>query len=312
MKQEEIVVGAGTNYPLKGLLTLPDRAEGRVPAVVLVHGSGASNRDERVGRLTPFWDLAEGLAARGIAAVRYDKRSFSHGWKMLRDRSGPLTVREETIEDALRATELLRRDARIDGEKVFLLGHSMGAMLAPRMDAEGGHYRGLILMAGTLRRLEEVLVAQTEELAASIRGPIGRLAGKQAAKLRRSFAGLYERSDEEAVRKKMGGGTTLYYFKEMGEHPAADYLLALNKPVFILQGGKDAQVKADVDFAAYQTLLKGRENVRFALYEQLNHAFVPARYGTIAKLRQEYGVEQHIGREVLDDLAQWIWKASAD
>ena len=82
LKTEKIIVGEGTEYPLNGLLTLPDCLDGKVPAVVFVHGSGASNMDERIYKLTPFKDLAEGLAERGIASIRYDKRSFVYGRKM--------------------------------------------------------------------------------------------------------------------------------------------------------------------------------------------------------------------------------------
>ena len=108
MYSETIVVGAGTKYPLNGLLTLPGDLSKPVPAVVMVHGSGASNMDEKVMKLTPFKDLAEGLARHGIASLRYDKRSFAHGLKMIRNRS--LTVKEETIEDAILAVKMLRED----------------------------------------------------------------------------------------------------------------------------------------------------------------------------------------------------------
>ena len=75
MIREPIVVGKDTKYPLKGILTFPEHADSPVPAVVFVHGSGSSNMDEKVGKLTPFKDLAEGLAKHGIASIRYDKRS---------------------------------------------------------------------------------------------------------------------------------------------------------------------------------------------------------------------------------------------
>ena len=94
MIQEKIVVGKGTKYPLDGLLTLPDNADGAVPAVVLVHGSGSSNMDEKVGKVTPFRDIAEGLAKQGIATLRYNKRSFSYGFKMIMDKNLTITVKE--------------------------------------------------------------------------------------------------------------------------------------------------------------------------------------------------------------------------
>ena len=306
MITEKIVVGENTKYPLNGLLTLPVDTTKPVPAVVFVHGSGSSNMDEKVGRLTPFKDLAEGLAKHGIASIRYDKRSFAHGFKMLKDKSRPITVKEETIEDAILATELLRKDSRIDPGKIFIIGHSMGGMLAPRIDAEGGDYRGLILMAGTPRKLEEVLIEQNEEVLSELKGLAKWLIKKQVQKLRRTFAGLYDLSDEEATKKKVGGGTTLYYFKEMGEHPVSDYLIAMEKPMLIMQGEKDFQVKADKDFKEYQNLLKGKSNATFKFYANLNHAFVPSVYGSIMKANKEYNVEQHIGEEVIADIANWI------
>ena len=163
MYREKVVIGKGTEYPLNGLLTIPDGASGPVPAVVMVHGSGASNMDEKVIKLTPFKDLADGLAAHGIASLRYDKRTFVHGRKMMKENAAGMTVREETIEDVLLALELLRSDKRIDSDNIFILGHSMGAMLAPRIDAEGGNVKGLIMMAGTPHRLEDIVLRQLEQ-----------------------------------------------------------------------------------------------------------------------------------------------------
>lgn len=164
MKTENITVGLNTEYPLKGLLTLPDDLSSPVPAVVLVHGSGPSNMDEKVMKLTPFRDLAEGLAERGIASIRYDKRTYVHARKMLKV---SVTVREETIEDAILAADMLRNDPRIDPQRIYIVGHSMGAMLAPRIDAEGGNFAGIIMMAGTNFRLEDIVIRQLGQGAAS-------------------------------------------------------------------------------------------------------------------------------------------------
>ena len=311
MIEEKIIVGEGTQYPLKGCLTLPTDVSNPVPAVVFVHGSGSSNMDEKVGKLTPFRDLAHGLAAHGIASVRYDKRTFAHAFKLLRDKSLTVTVKEETIEDAILAAELLRGDPRMDPANIFIIGHSMGAMLAPRIDKEGGNYRGLILLAGTPRRLEEVMVEQNNEVLAEMKGLARRLVEKQMKKLNGTFDGLYEMSDEDAKKKKLGGGVTLYYFKEMGEPPVESYLKNLKKPILVMQGEKDFQVKADTDFRLYKELLADHPNASFILYENLNHAFVPSVYGSISKAKQEYGVEQHIGENVIADIARWIAQVTA-
>ena len=306
MIEEKIIVGKDTKYPLNGLLTLPEDAAGSVPAVVFVHGSGASNMDEKVGKLTPFKDLAQGLAQHGIASVRYDKRSFAHGFKMLRDKSLEVTVKTETIYDAILATELLKKDPRINSEKIYIIGHSMGGMLAPRIDAEGGNYAGLIIMAGSPRKLEEIILDQNEAALHSTKGFVNWIVKKQVAKFAAMFDGMYELSEEETKKKKMGGGTTLYYFKEMGEHPTSGYLLATVKPILIMQGEKDFQATAEKDFAAYKQLLAGRSNVTVRLYENLSHAFVPSVYRDIMKAKQEYNVEQHISGEVIADIANWI------
>ena len=303
MYSEKIVVGAGSEYPLNGLMTLPSDLSKSVPAVVMVHGSGASNMDEKVLKLTPFKDLAEGLARHGIASLRYDKRTFVHGRKMIRNKS--LTVKEETIEDALLAVQMLKRDPRIDHDRIFILGHSMGAMLAPRIDAEGADVKGLIMMAGTPCRLEEIVLRQLRQ-AGRGSSVLKKIIGLEYRFYKKKFRGLYQMSDEEAKRKKFAGNLSLYYFKEMGQKTAADYLLTSKKPVLILQGGKDFQVLAKRDYRMFKKLLAGRENTQYKLYPELNHVFVKGIYNDILKASKEYSVEQYIGEDVIGDIAAFI------
>ena len=305
MLSEKLTVWPGTDYPLKGLLTLPDDLSGPVPAVVMVHGSGASNMDEKVMKLTPFKDLAEGLARHGIASLRYDKRTFAHGFKLICQKHFTVTVKEETIEDAILALQMLKNDPRIDCGRIFILGHSMGAMLAPRIDAEGGDVKGLIMMAGTPYRLEDIVLRQLKQ-AGRGRSILNRIVMLEYRFYRRKFRGLYEMSDEEAKKKKFAGNLTLYYFKEMGRKTAADYLLESSKPAFILQGGKDFQVLAKRDYRMFRKLLAGRANTRFKLYPDLNHIFVRGIYDDILKASKEYKVERHIPEEVIADIAAFI------
>ena len=188
----------------------------------------------------------------------------------------------------------------------------VGAMLAPRIDAEGGDFCGLILMAGTLDTLEEVLFRQLEEMKNGKSKIMAWVASMQDKKFRKSFEDLYEISDEEAKKRKYAGGVDLYYFKEMGGHRAAEYLEKTEKPVLIMQGSRDLQVDFEKDFVGYKRLFGERKNFSFRLYEGLNHCFVPALYDDISKATKEFSVERHIGEEVISDIAGWILENSGE
>ncbi|MFH0795415.1 MAG: alpha/beta fold hydrolase, partial [bacterium] len=160
----EIRIGEGPEA-LPGTLTLPKK-QGPFPAVVLVHGSGPSDRDETVMANKPFRDLAWGMASRGVAVLRYDKRSLAHPEALLR-LGGNLTAKEEVIDDALAAISFLRGRSEIAPRKVFVLGHSLGGTLAPRIAQADPQVAGLIIMAGSTRPLEDAILEQTQYIFAA-------------------------------------------------------------------------------------------------------------------------------------------------
>ena len=155
-----------TGWELPGTLTIP-KGEGHHPAVILVHGSGPNDRDETIGPNKPFRDIAWGLASRGIVVLRYDKRTKVHAQKFLTGGATlkPITVREETMDDAGYALDWLRERREVDARRIFLLGHSLGAMLAPRIASDRPGFAGLILLAGGTRPLEQIIVEQIEYIA---------------------------------------------------------------------------------------------------------------------------------------------------
>src|SRR5208283_379819 len=125
----ELTVGDDA-WKLPATLTIP-KGNGPFPALVLVHGSGPNDRDETVGGAKVFRDLAEGLSSRGIAVLRYVKRSRQYPNECAADPD--FTMNRETVEDAVRAAALVRKQPRIDPAAVYVLGHSQGGYLAPRI-----------------------------------------------------------------------------------------------------------------------------------------------------------------------------------
>jgi pimeloyl-ACP methyl ester carboxylesterase len=158
IREMEVTVGTG-EWALPGTLTLP-KGDGPFAAAVLVHGSGPNDRDESVGSNKPFRDLAWGLAARGVAVLRYDKRSLVHGEKMVEVTD--LTVQGEVIDDVLAAVALLRGTETIRPDLIFVVGHSLGGMLVPRIAEQESEVAGFVILAGPTRPLGVLLLEQLE------------------------------------------------------------------------------------------------------------------------------------------------------
>jgi dienelactone hydrolase len=302
-----IVIGEGTDFLLNGTLSIPDNLTGKVPGVVLVHGSGPQDMDETIYANKPFLEIAEYLASEGIAVIRYDKRTFAHGAKMVQILDGNLTVKEETIEDAILAAEILKFDARIDENKIFILGHSLGGMLATRIHADGGNFAGIISLAGSPRLLLDIMydqqMAYIEEMP---EGDEKAAALSEMETYDEQVDILMNLSDDEARNTPMEGGIFVYYYKEMAEHQVSEYIKDIAVPFLILQGSKDFQVYADKDFVMWQELLKGRPNVTFNLYDGLNHLFMTSAGKNITEYQEEYKIKSHVDTQVLIDIVEWI------
>lgn len=306
---EKVIIGKATKYPLDGILSLPENLSKKVPAVVLIHGSGSSDKDETIMANKPFRDISEYLASRGIAVLRYDKRTFVYGKQILKEADySKLTVEQETIEDAILATAILKNDTRIDANKVYILGHSMGGMLAPRIDAEGGNFAGIIILAGSPRNLTDIMLSQSEDLIGQLRKLLRIIAVKQTAGIKKKFEAIPDMTVEQAQRTKSLGKTYAWYFKEMNEHPTSGYLSIIKKPVLILQGEKDFQVSVEKDFNLYKQILADKPNVTFKLYTGLNHLFMNSVYGTVKEYKKEYKIPSKVDTNVLSDIVQWILK----
>jgi dienelactone hydrolase len=297
-KDVEVKVGSG-EWVLPGTLSLPVGA-GPFPAVVLVHGSGPNDRDETVLEHKPFRDLAWGLASQGIAVLRYEKRTREYGKKIANDRT--LTVKEEVIDDALEAVKLLRQNPAIDGKRVFVLGHSLGAMMAPRIGAADPELAGLIVMASAARPVPELMVEQTKYIV-SVSGP---LTDEEKAKLRELEADVAKVMDPKLSADKgdMILGAYPAYWLSLRDCKPQEEAARLKMPLLVLQGERDYQVTM-VDFALFQKALAGHPNATLKSYPKLNHLFVE---GEGKSKPEEYSKAGHVSREIIDDIAAWVKK----
>jgi dienelactone hydrolase len=292
-RERDVTVG-DDEWKLPGTLTVPV-GKGPFPAIVLVHGSGPSDRDETMGPNKVFKDLAEGLASRGVVVLRYEKRTRQYPKMAAMEK---LTVKEETVDDAVRAAAALRAQPEVDARRIFVLGHSQGGNLAPRIAQADGKLAGLVLLAGNMQPLEDALIEQSEYLGATpaelqtLRAQVAKVKG-------------LEPGDEDAPPVRLGSVTVpVSYWLDLKTYDPAAVAGKLTIPMLILQGERDYQVTMK-DFALWKSAVGARKNVTLRSYPALNHLFIA---GEGKSLPAEYGKPGHVAPEVIDDIAKFVAK----
>lgn len=286
----EVTVKAAEGPSLPGLLTLPvgfsgkaksasvkaGRKDAKVPVAILVHGSGPHDMNETIGPNAPFKDLAEGLSRRGVAVLRYNKRTLQ----------GPLfgqikNFDTETTFDAMAAIELAKTIPEIDTTRIFVVGHSLGAGLAPRIAEKSTNVRGIVLLAGETRKMPEMI---REQLA---------------------FNGVGTDSLDSRVNEFLSALPKEYLaFDE--QYSPVETAKRLSIPMLILQGERDWQVTM-TDLYNWRRALGRRPGVVIKSYPALNHLFFA---GTGHPNADEYSIPgQHVAEEVIDDIAVFINRA---
>ena len=279
--EQDIVVTTG-QYKLPGTLAMPKVAKGDVPVVIIVHGSGASDRNESVGELKPFQELAWGLAEQGIATIRYDKRTLVYPGALWAE-AGQHTFDTESVDDAISAVQLAKTLPGIDSTKVYVLGHSLGGLLVPRIaqrlnDTEV--LAGIISLAGATRKLQAMIEEQLTYLA--------------------SIAGNEVDAKAEAA-KIMESQPQSYRDFEAGYDPIA-VAKTLKLPILILQGERDYQVTME-DFGNWRMGLMRSPNARFKSYPKLNHLL---QEGKGKSTPMEYAVYSPVPVYLITDIAAFV------
>lgn len=296
VRQIPLASGA-PGWPVNGTLTLP-AGTGPFPAVILVHGSGPSDRDGTLGPNKPLRELAWGLAERGIAAYRYDKRTLIHSKRVSDELAGKFTLTQETVEDAVAAATKVREMPQVDPKNVFVLGHSLGGHAIPRILLSDKTIKGGIVMAGNTRPLEDIIVAQTKYIL--------ELDGKISAEEKPRLENVQKMAaDVEKLTRSSTNtpfGLQPAYWLDLEANKPQNLVKKTKQPYLVLQGGRDYQ-STSADYNEWRSLLAGRKGTMFKKYKGLNHIF---HEGKGKSVPNEYLNPGAMPPYVFNDITAWV------
>lgn len=307
MTIEHELIFPSASLHLAGTLRLPDSAR-PCPAVLLIPGSGQVDRNENAAKLpiNAFHDIAEHLSEQGVAAFRYDKRgvgaSEGNFWE-----TGFL----DNLADAAAALSYLKAQREIQPVKVFLLGHSEGALIATHLAAAGAEVAGVILLAGPAQRGEEVLRWQAVQVMKGMHGfnkwlidllhvDVRKAQQKQLDKIKRSKKNWY--------RVQMVAKVNARWLREFMAYDPADDLPKIRVPVLAITGTKDIQVDP-ADLGRMAGLV--RSEYESHAVTNLTHLLrTEPGEPTLSTYKQQ--VTQPVDPQVLQIISEWLRKKTAD
>lgn len=298
---------------LAGTLTVPPGV-GPHPAVILITGSGAQDRDESLMGHKPFWVLADHLSRRGIAVLRYDDRGTAKSTG-----SFATATSVDFALDAEGALDFLKARPAIHPRKIGFAGHSEGGIIAPMVAARRDDIAFVVLLAGTAVPGADVILEQGQALARAAGATEEQL--KQARELQSKFnQAVREISDtaslEKRLREIMAGvpnaeaqirRVTSPWFRYFMAYDPAPMLTKVKCPVLALNGEKDLQVLPDQNLPPLKAALDKAANkdVTIIRLPGLNHLFQAAKTGAVSEYAQ---IEETMNPAALDAVASWLRK----
>jgi fermentation-respiration switch protein FrsA (DUF1100 family) len=288
-------------YLIAGTLTVPNKVKDPSCAII-VGGSGPTDRDMSYGENKPYKDIAWGLACKGVAVLRFDKRNFSYGSQLLTDKYAGknFTIREEYLDDVKDAVAYAMASKKVDPKRIFLIGHSEGGMLAPLLAEQNKKVAGIILMAANARNMLDLLVEQLDFLAKDSSVSSAQKVYYEALK-RHARLAKDPNLKSDFPEDSLPGATAAYWIALNSYHPL-ETVKKIRQPMLFLQGERDYQVPL-TDLNLWKEALKTRTNCLFRSYPKLNHHFIEGEGPPHAAEYEKHG---SVPEYVVDDIAGWI------
>lgn len=296
--ETKIAVKTGT-YTLPGVLCVPNNTK-NPPVVILLAGSGPNDKDETIGANKVLKDLAVGLSSNGIATYRYDKRTLVYG-KEISQKMDEFDLNQEVMEDAISAVKMIKKNPDFKESKIYIIGHSLGAMCAPLIASKCKAISGIVLLAGNARPLEDVLLEQYNYIFGldSID-----LQEKNNLEIIGNQIKIVKNPKllKTAKPNELPLGLTSHYWQSLAKYNQVQVAKKLKQPILVIQGERDYQVTM-TDFNLWKENLSANEKNKFISYPGLNHLLMN---GEGKSSPSEYEKQGNVDEKIIIDITNWI------
>ena len=276
---DERVSIPATGFILAGTLTKSAAATGQLPAVVLIGGSGPTDRDETVFGIPVFGHLARGLAEAGFVVVRYDKRGVGQSG----GRVESVTL-SDYAEDARSVVRWLERRPDVDKDRIAIVGHSEGAAVAMLLASREKRVRAATLVAGLGTTGAELVLEQQRHALDQLKLDASERAAKIALQ-EQIHAAVLKGTGWEGVPEAMRRAADTPWFQSLLTFDPSKVMKDVDQPLLIVQGELDTQVPphhADKLLALAQARKK-KVDVQLLKVPGINHLLVPAKTGEVSE-----------------------------
>jgi dienelactone hydrolase len=296
--ETKLSVKTGT-LEMPGILLMPNVIE-NPPVVILLGGSGPTDKDGTVGPNKVLKDIAVGLSSMGIATYRFDKRTIKYGSEIQHNIS-KFGIEQEVIEDAISAVKLIKNYPNTKYSKIFIAGHSLGAYCAPLVAKNSKDVLGIILLAGNARPLEDLILEQytyiysLDSIDSQEKAELKKIE-EQVARVKNTK--LLKASQEKDLPLNLNS----YYWQSLKKYDHIKTAKSIKQPVLVLQGERDYQVTMK-DYEIWTKELSSNTKNKFISYPKLNHLFIS---GDSKSIPEEYDKPGHVDEAVIKSMVDFI------